>query len=135
MNISALTHACATLARFADEASARAYLDDVLSLSDPAGGYQVGAGTVEDDAVMVLSLSIENSYELFEDVTTSVVNAVVALPPAEADADAFGDWIQEALMSLTGVGHTRGDSWYDVTVTASSRPDLIAVDRVFTWGY
>jgi hypothetical protein len=42
-------------------------------------------------------------------------------------------WGREHIYQFTGTGRTDGDSWYDVTITASSRPELIG--RTFQFGY
>jgi hypothetical protein len=83
-------------------------------------------------AEITLDLSIENTYEDGDEVTTTAT-ATLPLPP-------FGDeereeWANEHIMPLTGTGKTDGDAWYDVKVTASNMPDLIPVGQTYEFGY
>ena len=82
---------------------------------------------------MILSLSIVNTYELYPTAVTTVIDVTVPDPPNESDTDAFDDWAYKHIYAHTGVGHTSGDSWYDVTVTACDRPGWVG--REFDWGY
>lgn len=84
---------------------------------------------------ITISLEIENTYELeeYDDETTTVTDAVMPAPPADRDSQAFEDWADEHIKPLTGTGQTRGDSWYDVEVTACSDPTLVGHE--FQWGY
>lgn len=116
---------------FATREGALTYISEVLS--------QVEPGTVfaTDPCLwgnrLTISLTIENGYELYEDVTTRVIDALILRPPADVDSDAYQDWVQEQIIRWTGVGNEDGDSWYDVTVTACSDPDLIG--KEFSAGY
>lgn len=78
-------------------------------------------------------LEIENTYELYDGVTTYAVVTVPA-PPAVSDAT-YDDWKYDNFHEHTGVGYPDGDSWYDVIVLASSHPDLIAVGQEWDFGY
>lgn len=84
---------------------------------------------------ITISLTIENTYELYDDVTTTVTDEVIPAPPTlDEDSEAYKDWGHEQIIDrFTGVGHEDGDSWYDVTVTACSEPALVG--RTFQWGY
>lgn len=83
---------------------------------------------------ITVSLKIENTYELYDDVTTYKTNEVIPAPPTlEEDSEAYREWASEHIREFTGVGHEDGDSWYDVTITDSSEPALIG--RTFEWGY
>jgi hypothetical protein len=95
------------------------------------------------DGHVRLVLEIENTYELYDDVTT-YADVVVPIPPAEDEEGAADGlemcqetpretWSREHIYELTGVGHTDGDSWYDVTVLWSS--DAALVGSTFDWGY
>jgi hypothetical protein len=79
---------------------------------------------------ITVSLRIENTYELYDDVVTTVTDAVIPAPPANGDTD---EWAWDHIYPFTGVGHEDGDSWYDVEITASSDPALVG--RKFDWGY
>ena len=94
----------------------------------------MGTPVLAVQATITISLDIENAYELYDDVYTSATDVVVPAPPAD-DSDERGEWVQEHIYPLTGVGNTRGDSWHDVTITASSHPDLLAVGATFDFGY
>lgn len=84
-----------------------------------------------------LTLEIENTYELYEDETTHK-EVDVPVPPAE-DSSAYEDWEYDNIHAATGSdqpgGKPNGDSWYDVEVKASSRPDLIPVGTTYEFGY
>ncbi|MEU1813369.1 hypothetical protein [Micromonospora aurantiaca (nom. illeg.)] len=80
-----------------------------------------------------VSLCIENSFELYEDVETRVDDVLVPEPPTDQDSDEYGDWAYEHIHCFTGVGHSKGDSWYDVEITASDQPELVG--RTFEFGY
>ena len=97
---------------------------------------------------ITISLTIENSYELYSDVITYVTDVEVPAPPTEpvdwplggknqgseqALEIAVAEWAQEHLFCFTGVGHQDGESWYDVTVTDCSDPTMIG--RTFAFGY
>lgn len=80
-----------------------------------------------------IGIKIENTYELYDDVTTYGVVEVTT--PPDPDGEAYDDWRDDNIKVWTGVGHTDGDSWYDVTVTHSSHPDVIPVGTTWDWGY
>lgn len=81
-----------------------------------------------------LVVQIDNTYEYYDAVTTYAVTTVPA-PPAEG-TDAYEDWTYECIHDpLTGVGHSDGDSWYDVTVLESSAPEVIPVEKTWDFGY
>lgn len=82
---------------------------------------------------VIVSLHIENTYELYEDVDTHVTDVVIPAPPADVDSKEYEEWAYDHINCYTGVGHTDGDSWYDVEITASSDPELVG--RTFEWGY
>jgi hypothetical protein len=84
-------------------------------------------------AWVTISATIENTYELYADVTTYEVGVVVPAPPADETSDAYMVWGQEHIAALTGTGRPRGDAWYDVTITASTDPALLGRD--FAFGY
>ena len=88
---------------------------------------------LDDGDYITISVVVENSYELYADVTTTFEHVRIPAPPDEDDETAFDDWQYAHIHALTGVGHTDGDSWYDVTVTACSDPSLVG--REFTFGY
>jgi hypothetical protein len=86
-----------------------------------------------------LVLQIENTYELYDDVTTYASVSVPSPPSNEGEDDASvqarTDWSWDHIDPLTGVGHTDGDSWYNVTVLESSDPTVIPVDTTWDFGY
>lgn len=78
---------------------------------------------------VVLSVQIDNCYELYDSVTTY---AVVVAPLDEADdlEQLYADHVE----GLTGVGYTDGNSYYEVKVLESSHPDLIPVGHTWSMG-
>jgi hypothetical protein len=80
---------------------------------------------------VTVTLRIENTYELYDEVITTPTVTIPA-PPPEDDEDAYSEWAQEYIQAETGVGHDDGDSWYDVLVTASTDPELVG--RTFEFG-
>lgn len=82
---------------------------------------------------MTISLEIENTYDDGTEITTYATDVVMPVPPDDVDGDDYHDWAFEHVFNLTGTGHTSGDSWYDVTVTACSVPALVG--RTFEFGY
>lgn len=79
-----------------------------------------------------VKLNILNTYELYP---TEVTQATVAVPlpvPPEG-SDERHDWEYEFIHAHTGVGHSDGDSWYDVEIIASTAPELIGM--TFEFGY
>lgn len=87
-----------------------------------------------DEPTITLSMTVEHEYELYGPVTAYVVDAVVPAPPADEDSDEYDEWRQAYIIdAFTGVGRPDGDSWYDLTVTACSDPELVG--HTFDWGY
>ena len=84
---------------------------------------------------MRLSLNITNTYEDGDKIKTQVTDVEVPDPDIDDIIDELNDWAQDNIFDFTGTGRTKGDAWYDVTVTASSRPDLVPVGREFDFGY
>jgi hypothetical protein len=87
---------------------------------------------------ITISLDIENSYELYPTVCTTITDQEIPAPPEptsdkDADYKAMNDWAYETIYQFTGTGRTHGDSWYAVTVTACSNPALVG--REFDFGY
>jgi hypothetical protein len=88
---------------------------------------------------MTISLHIVNTYELYPTVETRVTDAIIAgcpighLPRTDDEHEVFDDWAFDHIQVFTGVGHTDGDSFYDVTVTACSAAWLVGY--TFAWGY
>lgn len=77
-----------------------------------------------------LHLAIENHYS--GDVVKT--EADVTVPPVPTDEDEQEEWRDEHIFPLTGTGASNKDSAYFVTVTFSSRPDLIPVDTKWEFG-
>lgn len=127
----------------------RLHVDDkVFEISERNAGVLtdngwVGPHPTEDgalvwlyaDRTIVLTLEIDNKYELYADEHTSFIDVVLPAPDEDDVADDLDDWADDNIRPFTGVGHEDGDSWYDVLVTASSDPTLVAVDREFDFGY
>ena len=84
---------------------------------------------------ITVSLEIDNKYELYADVTTHATDVQVPAPPIEVDSEEYEEWAEDHIYAETGVGHEDGDSWYNVEVTASSHPHLLAVGATFEFGY
>jgi hypothetical protein len=83
---------------------------------------------------VTISLLIENTYELYDDVTVYQSNAVIPAPPdPETEPDLYDEWKYLHIYCFTGVGHEDGDSWYDVTVLDCSDPELVGQE--FDFGY
>ncbi len=99
------------------------------------------------EGLIAISLHIVNRYELYDTVETTVENEVIPAPPAErwekrtlpngvvidVDTDAYDQWQQDHILNFTGTGRSRGDSWYDVKVTACSDPTLVGA--TYEFGY
>jgi hypothetical protein len=84
-----------------------------------------------------LALRIENSYEHYEDETTEK-EVDVPVPPGDSDHPDYDDWEYDNIFCHTGSASgtkTKGDSWHDVEVVASSRPDLVPVGTTYEFGY
>lgn len=77
-----------------------------------------------------VKLRVINAYELYPTEIT-YPEADVPAPPR---GDAAG-WEWDWLHPLTGVGHSDGDSFYDVEVLESSCPDLLPVGYTCDFGY
>lgn len=86
-----------------------------------------------NDCSITISLAIENRYEGGLLIPTQVTDAVIPAPPEGDDTDAVDAWEYDHIYSFTGTGRTRGDSWYDVTVTACSDPTLVG--KTYAFGY
>jgi hypothetical protein len=86
-----------------------------------------------DGPTVTVSLTIENTYARYAPVTTYATDVVIPEPPPGLDMDPYDDWAFDHIYCFTGTGRTDGDSWYDVTITASSDPELVG--REFAWGY
>jgi hypothetical protein len=105
----------------------------MLSLLEPLLRWLTGHGAI------TVSLHIINTYEFYPTVPVTVTDAQIARPPlrrppvTDAELQALDDWAYDHIYPYTGVGHTDGDSWYDVTVTASSLRWLTGY--TFDWGY
>lgn len=72
----------------------------------------------EDDAMIVLTLRIENIYPDQVIVTTQTVQAEV--PDCTTDEDWY-EWAHDYLFPATGTGREDGSSAYTVTITKSER--------------
>jgi hypothetical protein len=122
---------------FASAEGAQAFIDEVIALGDPAGvragRYQLQNVDLPDSiATVTISLDIENTYALYPDVRTRVLDAVIPAPP-QPGTFAYNEWAQNHIVPWVGIGNLKGDSWYDVTVTACSNPRLIGT--TFDFGY
>lgn len=88
---------------------------------------------------ITISLEIDNTYELYDEVHTSVTDQVIPAPPIDhlprtPDEEELWDiWAWEHINAFTGVGHERGNSWHDVVVTSCSLPWLVGHE--FNFGY
>jgi hypothetical protein len=100
---------------------------------EPTGWIPVDITQFELSGAVILNLYIENRYELYGRIDTKVTGVVVPAPPADEESVEYDDWAYDNINCYTGTGHTKGDSWYDVKVTASSDPALVG--RTFEWGY
>lgn len=81
-----------------------------------------------------VSLHVENTYELYPDVEREFTDEMIPAPPADRTGEAWNEWARVNIYDrFTGVGHTDGDSWYDVAITACSDPTLVGL--TFDWGY
>ena len=81
-----------------------------------------------------ISLHVVNSYELYDTVERTVTGARIPAPPGPEGSAAYEQWAYENIYErFTGTGRTRGDSFYDVTVTDCS--DSYLIGRTFDWGY
>lgn len=82
---------------------------------------------------ITISLEIENTYEDDSEIRTYVTDAVIPAPPSPDDEAAYDAWKYDHIFSFTGTGREKGDSWYDVTVTACSDSSLVG--QTFEFGY
>lgn len=79
-----------------------------------------------EDCVIV-TLEVENMYELHPNVHMSFRNAPLPKPPSPDDENAWDEWKHTNIIDpYTGVGHEDGDSWHEVEITESSLPSLVA---------
>lgn len=93
------------------------------------------------DGCVIVTLEVENTYELYPDANRTFRNAPLPIPPFGSeptdpdDQQAWDDWADEYIRDggYVGVGHEDGDSWYDVEITESSLPSLVG--ETFDWGY
>lgn len=88
-----------------------------------------------------ITARVENFYiDTGDEIVTNPV-AVMPAPPGPLPTGEWEvpqdvqDWVDDHLFSMTGTGRTKGDAAYDLTVTASSRPDLVPVGLTYAWGY
>ena len=89
---------------------------------------------LDADGYVRVSLEIENRYELAGTIVTRVEDVEIPGPPTlDEGAQDYQDWAYDFIYCFTGTGITWGDSWYDVTVTGSSLPELVG--RTIEWGY
>lgn len=89
---------------------------------------------LDEAGYLTISLTVLNMYEHYADVTTTFTDVRIPAPPDPDDQDAYESWRYEHIHDpFTGVGHVDGDSWYVVTVTACSDPDLVG--REFEFGF
>lgn len=120
---------------FLTEADARTWVQDMAQV-DPLGLIPTEF-TFEPRQIdyphVVISLEIENTYELGGDVTTYAKNIVIPVLPS--DDDEYEEWFRVNITDWSGSGNSEGDSWYDFTVTASSDENVIAVGEKYDWGY
>lgn len=101
---------------------------------EPVGWTPMDLGQFKLTGAVIISLHVENAYELYEDVEVTVTDVVVPAPPADTESDDYEKWARHQIINrYTGAGHIDGDSWYDVLITASSDPALVG--RTFEWGY
>ncbi|TQS42835.1 hypothetical protein [Cryptosporangium phraense] len=81
-----------------------------------------------------LSLHVENAYELYPDAECDFTDVMIPAPPAQRCGEGWDEWAYtNVFVPFTGVGHTDGDSWYDVAITACTDPTLVG--QTFDWGY
>jgi hypothetical protein len=121
---------------FDTHVNAQAFIDNVISLWDVKGvkaGHYVLYDSVASDDDVVISMVIENVYELYADVDFAVTGAIIPAPPQSQIGDEWEIWERRHIFRWTGVGHEEGDSWHDVTVTACSDPSLVGSE--FDFGY
>lgn len=85
-----------------------------------------------------VKLDIENHYELFGVIRTSVdteVNPPPVLPPSDnwtpEQKDAWDAWSYEQIHVHTGTGRAEGDATYFVKIVESSEPALVGCELDF----
>jgi len=88
-----------------------------------------------DRRVVSIGLRIENRYPAIGDEPIVTTVERVQVPPPPTDETALHEWEQTHILPHTGTGRTKGDSFYDVEVTASSHPDIIPVGTTYEFGY
>lgn len=91
-------------------------------------------------ATVTLTARVENSYpETGDDIVTRPQATLpvppVPLTPGQQITPELDAWLHRHLFGMTGTGRTRGKAYYGLTVTASSRPDLVPVGFTHSWGY
>jgi hypothetical protein len=80
-----------------------------------------------------ISVYVTNRYEHYGTINCEFHDELITLPP-ERDTEQYEEWQQQEIIDrFTGVGYTDGDSWYDVTIIASSVPALVGT--TYDFGY
>ena len=78
-----------------------------------------------------VTMVIDNVYELYGTIQTTVT-VTVPKPPAAEGTEDYDEWAYDHLYCETGTGREDGDSAYFAEITASSDPALVG--RKFEWG-
>lgn len=91
-------------------------------------------GVVSPSVQVTLTLHVDNDYELYGSVVTTPTVTVPAPPDRAKDEKAYDLWEYNHIFAATGTGRTEGDCAYFVEVTASDRPDLVAVGTEYEFG-
>lgn len=87
---------------------------------------------MNDDTITV-SLSIDNAYELYGTIKTTVTDEVIPAPPTtDRESDDWREWAYDSIFPFTGTGRESGDAAYFATITACSDPALVGEE--FEWG-
>jgi hypothetical protein len=87
---------------------------------------------------ITLTLYVQNAYEHYEDEDHTIEVTLPAPTARDIMADDLDEWREDNIFPLTGSASgtkTKGNSWYDVEVKASSHPELIPVGTTWDWGY
>lgn len=112
---------------------------EVLADNGWVGPHPTDAGallwTYLGNGTIVLGLEIDNTYERYDEEHTSFSDLVLPTPDEDDIAEDMDGWAVDNIQPFTGVGHEDGDSWYDVLVSASSKPELVPVGTKFDFGY
>lgn len=107
-------------------------LRELAHTNKEEGTKAMQASTPEGAATITISLDIENHYELYGQIDTSVTDEVIPAPPTtDRDSDEWHDWAQDHILPFTGTGREDGNSAYFVTVTACSDPALVGEEFEF----